>query len=130
MEKRRQRKLLEEFGAPATNLVHIAAAGQDEKKGPPPVVLLNGRGSGPASFAKPSTPAATNRAQCGGSTRMAGLGRAAFWRQLGFPNCALATAARMEKRRQRKLLEEFGALQQTSSTLQPPDRMKRKDRLL
>ena len=24
--------------------------------------------------------------------------RAAYWRALGFPNCALATAARMEKR--------------------------------
>src|SRR6516162_9513285 len=48
-------------------------------------------------------------------TRMAGLRRAAFWRQLGFPNCALATKARMEKRRQRKQFEELEALQQPRS---------------
>jgi hypothetical protein len=62
--------------------------------------------------------------------RMAGLRRAAFWRQLGFPNCALATAARMEKRRQRKQLEELEALQQPALTRQPPSRTKRQDRLL
>jgi hypothetical protein len=61
---------------------------------------------------------------------MAGLGRAAFWRQLGFPNCALATAARMEKRRQRKQLEELDALQRTSLSLQPPGRKKRQNRIL
>jgi hypothetical protein len=61
---------------------------------------------------------------------MGGMGRAAFWRQLGFPNYALATAARMEKRRQRKLLEELEAPQQPSLTPQPPDMTKRQDRLL
>jgi hypothetical protein len=29
--------------------------------------------------------------------RLHGLHRAAFWRKLGFPNCKLATAARLKK---------------------------------
>ena len=35
----------------------------------------------------------------------AGLHRAAYWRQLGFPNLVLARAAKAEKRRKRKLEE-------------------------
>jgi hypothetical protein len=61
---------------------------------------------------------------------MTGVRRAAFWRQLGFPNCALATAARMKKRRQRKRFEELEALQQPSLTQQPPGRTKGQDRIL
>ena len=56
------------------------------------------------------------RARC----RLAGLNRAAYWRELGFPNLKRATAARMEKRRQRKMLAELKPLQQTSLTVQPP----------
>jgi hypothetical protein len=55
--------------------------------------------------------------------------RSAYWRQLGFPNCKAATAARMEKRRLRQQLEGVEGLQRTSLTLQPTKWTKRQDRL-
>jgi hypothetical protein len=58
--------------------------------------------------------------------------RVAYWRTLGFPNCKLATAARMRKRAERKALAELQAqgLQPPVTETKPPPTPKReRDRL-
>jgi hypothetical protein len=68
------------------------------------------------------------RKQSGRERGWPGCGERRFGASLVFP-IALATAARMEKRQQRKQHEELEAPRQTLPALQPPGRTKRQDRL-
>ena len=58
-------------------------------------------------------------------SRSHGLARAAYWRALGFPNCARARARQAELREERKRLKEQAAASApppVASTTPPPQR--------
>ena len=74
MEKRRQRKQLKEFEYTATNLAHPTTARQDEKTGPPSVVLR--RGLRPCIICKTKHPGDRPGRPCG-----CGVAMAKEWRQ-------------------------------------------------